>query len=155
MSFKDRPFHERFHSLGNEAEAIFEASYAQGFVRYGLDRPPIHMASLPPFVRFTPDYLTARGAVEVQGFGRDQNAKFRREKLAALGQWHHLIRVDFFIWDSHNKRYGWVRLPDLERRLRMSQLRRFPEGNEYFEVPADELPVLGWTPHGDGLSADR
>lgn len=156
MSFKDRPFHNRFAAMGDAAEGVFERTYPQGWVRFGLNRPPIAMGSLPAFIRFTPDYLTARGLVEVQGFGGDQLAKFKRDKLTALIDWHHHFRVDFFLWDSANKRYAWLRLHDLENYITPHHVAYFPEGTQYFAIPAVELPVVdAWVPYAEPLSADR
>jgi hypothetical protein len=127
--------------MGDEAEGVFEQVYGQGFVRTGLNRPPLMMSMLPEFVRYTPDYLTSKGYVEVQGFGRDQINKFKREKIEALLAWNRHFRVDFFLWDSYNKRYGWVRLQDLVRDFRPHHVQTFPEGKEYFGVSAAELPM--------------
>lgn len=156
MSFKDRDFNSRIGAMGDEAEGVFEEHYPMAWTRFGLNRPDVPMGSLPPFLRFTPDYLTSRGMVEVQGFGRDQIAKFKRDKIEALLEWHHKFRVDFFLWDSTNRRYGWVRLQDLVNSLHNHHVKSFPEGNQYFAVSADELPMASdWVNHGDKLGSDR
>lgn len=156
MSFKDGGFAQRYEQMGDQAEAVFEEHYRQGWVRFGLNRPPLQMGALPPKIRYTPDYLTSKGLVEVQGFGRDQVAKFKRDKIEALLSWHRDFRVDFFLWDSTNRRYGWVRLPQLVTDFRKHHVLQFPEGTEYFAVPAGELPMsAGWVPHGERLGHDR
>lgn len=156
MAFNERSFQKRFEKMGDAAEAVFEETYSQGWVRLGLNRPPLNMGMLPPFIRFMPDYLTSKGLVEVQGFGRDQTAKFKLKKIGALLEWQDHFRVDFFVWDSHNQRYGWVRLPELWAALETAEVRVFEnDGNEYFAVPADELPVVEWVEHGEPLAVAR
>lgn len=145
MSFKDRAFTERLLSLGDEAEGIFESVYSHKFDRYGLNRPGTGLASVPPFVRYTPDYLTSKGLVEVQGFGRDQTFKLKEDKWAALLQWERCSRwrVDLFVWDSWFKRYGWVRLVDLASDTHWVP-GLFPEGKSYRAWEAKWLPVIEW-----------
>lgn len=157
MSFKDQDFSQRLGSLGDEAETIFESVYPAGFVRTGLNRPPLNMQQLPPFIRFTPDFLTTRGLVEVQGHGKDGIAKFKVAKLTALSTWHHLFRVDFFLWDKTQRQYGWLRLPDLLKAVTLDMERTFEnDGNKYFAFPACELPMSGgWVKHGDALAVTR
>jgi hypothetical protein len=153
MSFKDKPFSERFEKLGDEAEGIFEQVYPNNFVRFGLDRPNINLARVPPFVRYTPDYLTAKGLVEVQGFGRDQMFKVKHDKLDALSEWSEQCRVDFFLWDSWNRSYAWLRLGDLADAYDRGEDRCFPEGKSYRAWPAPELPVGEWFSYDDGLAS--
>lgn len=142
--------------MGDEAEGVFEANYPMAWTRFGLNRPDVPMGSLPPFLRFTPDYLTSKGLVEVQGFGRDQLCKLKQDKVVALLEWNRHFRVDLFLWDSTNKRFGWVRLNDLVTNLHKHNVRMFPEGTQYFEVAADELPMASdWVNHGDKLGSDR
>ncbi len=155
--FHEQSFARRFGQMGDEAEKVFEAVYPQGFARFGLNRPPINLTNIPPFVRFMPDYLTAKGLVEVQGFGTDQIAKFKVQKLDVLRQWHRLFRVDFFLWDRTNLRYGWLRLNDLEEAMPWihAELRSFHEGNQYWAIPAANLPVIEWVGSGGDLGAAR
>lgn len=158
MSFRDGNWNSRFGALGDQAEAVFEAVYEQKWTRYGLNRPEVSLAGVPAFIRYTPDYLTNRGLVEVQGFGRDQVAKFKLDKILALCDWHESFRVDFFIYDSYHKRFGWVRFMDAFQACSTSgggELRHFPEGNPYWAVAAEDLPVIAWVNLGDALSSDR
>lgn len=151
MSYKDRPFSERFGRLGDEAEGIFEATYPEGFAAYGLRRPPVNLSTVPPFVRYTPDYLTSKGLVEVQGFGNDQVFKLKVDKYEALVDWNVLsdFRVDLFVWDSSNHQYGWVRLADLALTIASDrfEMREFPEGKPYYAIKAEDLPVIEWVPY--------
>lgn len=152
VSFKDQQFAQRFAAMGDQAEGVFESVYPEGLARYGINRPPINLKNVPEFIRFTPDYLTGKGLVEVQGFGRDQRFKLKDSKLEALRQWHDTFRTDLFVWDSHNKRYGWVRLPELEDALNLHGTADAFDGgaNPYVWLKADDLPVVGpwspWTP---------
>lgn len=143
MSFRDGSFAQRFNGLGDLAESVFESVYDQGFVRFGLQRPPISLSRVPGFIRFSPDYLTARGLVEVQGFGTDQTAKFKLNKLRALAQWDAEFRVDFFLYDSKNEEYAWMRLTDFELWIGSNnpEVDSFNEGNKYYPVRKGDLPV--------------
>ncbi len=148
-AFKDQSWEQRFGAMGDEAEGHFEQYATEtlklGFTRYGLNRPPLKMASLPARVRYTPDYLMSRCFVEVQGLGRDQKFKLKRDKLGALHWWHDL-RVDQFdgvclyVWDSHNQRECMLPLLRLDQAIdQHGSLNSFPEGKSYFELPADEV----------------
>lgn len=146
MSFKDRGWNQRFTHLGDEAEGIFEQVYPQGKAKYGLSRPPVGLKNVPAFVRYTPDYLTAKGLVEVQGFGRDQTFKLKEDKYDALNQWHRIFRVDLFVWDTTNKRHGFVRLHDfMEAWEAHGWWDAFDDGkNPYMALKAEHLPVDAW-----------
>lgn len=137
MSFRDQPFAHRIGAMGDEAEGVFEAVYPEGFVRWGLNRPPINVSQLPEQMRYAPDYLTAKGLVEVQGVGSDQLLKLKVEKYEALRKWGDVMRTDLFVWDSKHRRYAWVRLDDL--RALLGDLRQFPEGKPYWSIPLDAL----------------
>lgn len=156
-SFNKQGFVARSTTMGDEAEAVFERAYPQKWVRFGINRPPINVKLVPPFVRYAPDYLTSKGLVEVQGFGRDQIAKFKLGKLEALTEWNDKFRVDFFLWDSSNQRYGWVRLAELDEALiAHGSAMTFHEGNPYTALRADCIPVVdGWVPLGEPLAAER
>lgn len=144
-SFKDKDWNQRYESMGDEAEAVFEAAYPQGFVRFGLDRPPLRMMDLPTKIRYTPDYLTGKGLVEVQGLGRDRKMKVKLEKLASLQEWAKDFRVDLFLWDRTAERFGFVRLPDLATALyNGGNVGHFPEGKAYLWLHVDDVPVCTW-----------
>lgn len=157
MSFRDRDWDSRVTHLGDQAEGVFERTYPQGFVRFGLNRPPISLKDVPPFIRYTPDYLTSKGLVEVQGFGRDATFKLKTEKLHALTIWHEFFRVDLFVYDSHQKRYGWIRLPEVREHIERgkAQVKQFTEGKLYFAIPATTLPVIEWLEDGEALGVKR
>jgi hypothetical protein len=150
MTFRDQSFATRFAKMGDEAETIFAETYPEGWSKYGLDRPPVQLKDVPAFVRFTPDMLTRKSLVEIQGFGRDQTAKFKNAKLDAVSVWHGLWRVDWFLWDTKNKRYGWVRHHELLNSLdECGWADAFDDGrNPYRAIKADDLPVVDdWVPY--------
>lgn len=138
--------------MGDEAEGVFERVYEhvapkQKFVRYGLNRAPIMVANLSTHVRYTPDYLTAKGLVEVQGFGVDQTFKLKLDKLDALVVWSDYDAVHVFVYDSKFDEYAWCRLYELKVALqRHGDIRTFPEGKPYWALPKALLPVTedGW-----------
>ena len=103
MSFKDQNWEERIETLGDPAENAFRKYAAQGgiaCVKYGLDRPPLDLSRTPSYIRYTPDFLTNNGLVEVQGCGRDQCFKFKHDKLRALLQWQRHHHVDMWLWNE-------------------------------------------------------
>jgi hypothetical protein len=143
--FRDQPLAARKGAMGDLAEGVFEQVYPQGFARYGIDRPPVQVAKLPPFVRYTPDYMTSKGLVEVQGFGKDQTFKLKDEKYDALDQWHLIFRVDLFAYDSTNERYGFMRLHDFVEAWEANGIRgEFDGSKPYMGLRAQFLPVDAW-----------
>ncbi len=102
-TFKDQNWEERVEVLGDPSENKFR-EYASrrglGVVKYGLDRPPVNLGRTTDFVRYTPDFLTDEGLVEVQGCGRDQLFKFKWAKLTALAQWQRHMHVNVWLWNE-------------------------------------------------------
>jgi hypothetical protein len=144
--FSEQNLAARKGTMGEIAEAVFEATYPQGWCRWGIDRPPIQVAKVPAFVRFAPDYLTSKGFVEVQGFGKDQKIKLKHAKYDALNEWHGIFRVDLFFYDSHNSRYGFVRLHDfIDAYEEHGYEGAFDDGlNPFMGLKAEHLPVDRW-----------
>jgi hypothetical protein len=148
MSFKDKDWASRFDALGDEAEQKFEAyckKRRRGFERFGHNRPNLRMDMLPARVRYTPDYLTSKCFVEVQGLGTDQLFKLKLDKHGALHYWNdmrspHFEGVQFYVWDSYRKRECLLPLLVLDEVIgQCAELNAFPEGKAYFEIPADEV----------------
>jgi hypothetical protein len=142
--FKDRPFEQRIAQMGDAAERKFEewcASQGRGFVRYGLNRPPIHVPSIPHRLRYTPDYLTAEGLVECQGLGRKQVFMLKVEKFSCLNFWASIHPVFIFVWDSHKKRHTQIPLDRIRELIDsgIAELDHFPEGKAFFAIPADAI----------------
>lgn len=136
MSFSDQPFHRRIQTMGDIAERKFEDVSEVNFVRYGLNRPPLNMASLPPEIRHTPDYLTSKNLVEVQGLGKDQMLKMKLDKMKALGSWNKMHAVQLFVYDSTNDRHALIEHNDLQKLCRKATIESFPEGKQYYAIPA-------------------
>ncbi len=134
MSFAEKPFGVRIRTMGDIAERKFEERSVVEWVRYGLCRPPIDMSALPPELRYTPDYLTAQGLVEVQGLGQDQTLKVKHDKLEALRWWSKIHPVFLFVYDSHKDRHSLLSLDDLTKRCKESDTESFPEGKPYFAI---------------------
>lgn len=137
MSFHQQSFSNRFRSMGDEAEGVFEEKHEGKFVRYGLNRPPIGMNQMTAKIRYTPDYLTARTLVEVMGVGNDRILKLKSEKAYALQQWNTDMDLELFLWDSKlkdSKSVAWPAIWDLLPDLPMNV---FPEGKQYWEINVD------------------
>lgn len=101
MTFSDQDWDTRLVTLGDPAEKAFEAwcnKRGLGYVKYGLDRPPVRLAQVPPMVRYTPDYLTDEALYEVQGCGRDSVFKFKHDKLVSLHRWTDIWHTRMWLW---------------------------------------------------------
>lgn len=146
-SFKDQAWTRRFGSMGDEAESVFEHVWPKGFVRYGLDRPPIHVHKLPQFVRYTPDYLTSSNLVEVQGFGRDRKVKVKHDKLDSLLDWNAFMPVLMFLWNNADEQWGTIPINKLYNHLLVyGDEDAFDSGrNPYRWCHAAELDMI-WAP---------
>lgn len=140
MSFKDRPFETRFKAMGDIAETAFEENFTSNFVRFGLNRPPLKMSSLPPVIRYTPDYLSSNHLIEVQGLGADQIFKLKLDKLEALSFWNNIHPVLMYVYDSSKKRDALLNWEELTSYCQDAPIDSFPEGKKYYAVPA----VLIW-----------
>jgi len=127
--------------MGDEAEQMFEQVYPRGFVRYGLNRPPISVGKLSLKIRYTPDYLTSSSLVEVQGFGRDQLVKVKLEKEQALHLWNADMPTQFFLWDRTNKRYGYIDIAAMTRSAHAhGALERLDDKRAWF-IPAEDMEM--------------
>jgi len=124
--------------MGDEAEEQFEIAHRGKFARYGLNRPPINMSMVPVLLRYTPDYITSFGLVEVQGVGKDRILKIKKEKADALDRWHKEFSLRLFVWDSTYKRHMTVPWEDIALVLPTLPFDSFPEGKEYWKMDVDE-----------------
>lgn len=136
MSFKDRPFETRYKAMGDIAETAFEENFKSNFVRFGLNRPPLKMSSLPPVIRYTPDYLSSNHLIEVQGLGADQIFKLKLDKLEALSFWNNMHPVLMYVYDSSKKRDALLSWEKLTEYCQQATIDSFPEGKKYYAVPA-------------------
>ena len=87
-TFHQKPWEQRYNEMGDQAESVFEGSSKIAFARYGLDRPGWNIVGMPEMIRYTPDYITPGGFVEVMGFGKDQCLRLKVLKWRALQAWH-------------------------------------------------------------------
>ncbi len=138
--FADQSFDKRFNDMGDLAEGVFEEWSPVNFVRFGLNRPPLAMWKLPPRIRYTPDYLTSDYLVEVQGFGRKQVVHMKLDKWKSLLWWdRNVMPVRLFLHDSHNDRQLMFPIKKLRPLVDKAEVRKFPEGNEYYAINAGEV----------------
>jgi hypothetical protein len=124
-TFHKQSFAGRFGAMGDEAEGAYEAiAQASGwkYVRYGLNRPPIHVASLPARIRYTPDYVEASRFVEVQGGGFDRLVKIKVDKLNSLSWWAAEHPLAWFFW---NRKIGMWSNPTHDDVLQVIAERRY------------------------------
>ncbi len=155
-AFRDQSWSNRYTAMGDAAEGQCVAwldAHDRGWVRYGLDRPPLRMSMLPEFIRHTPDFLTSHSLVECKGFGRDQLGKIKLADWASLISWHKLHPVELFFYDQHNERCIVVPFDKLhqvlahrDKRIQKDQFNDDPP-KPYWAFPADLLAELGET-HG-------
>lgn len=145
MSFKDQSWNSRFAQMGDQAEAQFvdwmENVVKAGYVRFGLDRPPIAVHMLPLKLRYTPDFLTSKRLYEVKGFGRDRIAKVKIENRDALWDWDDDMPTRMFFYNSTDHMAWTVNVNSAE--WRNCDVASFPEGKDYFEVTYGWLDTYG------------
>lgn len=141
MSYKDQPFAHRFAALGDEAEAKFEEVWDKPFIRFGINRPPLHVPSLPERIRHMPDYLCSKELVEVKGFGKDQILKVKLVEYNCMNFWNAMHPLVIFAWDSFQKRHGHFSLGQFTQWINegQAQLAVFPEGKAYIALPAEVI----------------
>jgi len=138
--FANQSFNKRFDSMGDLAEGVFEEWCGVNYVRFGLNRPPIAMWKLPLRIRHTPDYLTSDYLVEVQGFGRKQVVPMKLDKWKSLLWWdRNVMPVRLFLHDSHKNRELMFPIKKLRPLIDAAEVRKFPEGNEYYAIDAGEV----------------
>jgi hypothetical protein len=144
MSFRDQSWNARFEKMGDQAEDAFELvmrKEKRGFLRYGLNRPPLQVHKLPLRIRYQPDYLTTKCLVECQGFGNDQVLKLKVEKLDCMQWWNTVHPLELFVWDSKNERHWFVSMEKLAELRDHAYVRLdwFPENKAYFAIAAEVL----------------
>lgn len=146
VTFHTRDWNQRFQAMGDQAEHIFEEVWPRGYTRTGLNRPPIQLHRLSLRTRYTPDYLTSYGYVEVQGFGRDRRLKIKHEKLSALNQWAGDDKVMFFLYDATTDTWATVDLDVMIAACdQHGEIGAYPEGKTFVAVHADHIPTYdGW-----------
>lgn len=153
-AFHAKPFDQRFLTMGDEAETVYEAVAPLGAsVRFGWRKPKgIDFRKLPDVLKHMPDYYATSGYfVEVVGLGRDGILKsVKVEKYAALKVWKriatilHVNDVLLFVWNSHTHQYlmlPWSQVTTLvARSKRIHGIQKFEVDNkEYHPLPFEWL----------------
>lgn len=145
--FRNRNFDDRLKKggMGDLAEGVFEQVYPKAWDRMGFNRPKTPMQGMAPFIRYTPDYMTYHGPVEVQGFGNDQTAKIKVDKLQALREWDSIQETRLFLFDSKNNRWAMLTIEQVLDLVEddLVVIDSFPEGKQFYAIPASL--VDGWT----------
>lgn len=148
MSFHTQSFNNRFGSMGDQAEAIFDLVYEGKVHELGLNRnwqngDRLYMRQMTPAMRAAPDRMVSDHFAEVMGIGKDQMGKFKDVKVGPLGEWdRHIGPVTIFIYDSFNHRYWEAPLADwVDACERHATRQAFHDGPEYWALPVDHFPT--------------
>lgn len=141
MAFHEQSFSTRFGAMGDQAEAVFEQVYEGGFERFGLNRPNLHMPSLPERIRHMPDYLTSRGFVECKGIGNDDIIKIKVGEFNCMNFWNEVFPLRIFVWSSKRKKYTIMALTEVRRLIdnKHTTLGYFHDGKAYFALEGDSF----------------
>lgn len=139
--FHTQPWASRYARMGDASESRYEETVNRGYVRFGLNRPRIHVPSLPKRLRFMPDYLEAKRFVECVGFGRDGELKLKTAKYDVLRWWETVHPVELFVYDSKLKRHTQVPLSIITELVDRGDVRmdKFHEGNAFYGIDGDVL----------------
>lgn len=151
--YRDQAFSQRFHTLGDTAEAVFDAVHPLGnSTTFGFRRPEgIKFSSIPETFRHMPDRITATYLVEVVGLGRDGILKSLKEtKYEALKFWQKwakeggLLGVVLFVWNSSEKEFLIISWDTVVKEVAYSKrkygIQTFEsDGNTYYRIDYDRL----------------
>lgn len=158
MAFHELSFRQRFATMGDEAEDVYESVRPMGAtIRFGWRRPDgISFQKLPVTLRHKPDYYAQAGfLVEVMGMGKDGILKsLKVDKYEALKVWRKIssyleLDVAFFIWNSHTSQYVTLLWADMVKLVAKSKrslgVQAFDDGNEYYPILWEWLEdVAAW-----------
>jgi len=151
--YRDQSFAQRFATMGDAAESVYEAVTPLGNTcRFGFRRPQgIKFSTFPERLRHQPDFVTASYLVEVMGLGRDGILKSMKvSKYEALkgwdrfAKWLGLMGVMLFVWNSAEKQFLTLTWQDLVKEVAFSRkkygVQSFEsDGNTYFRLDWDRL----------------
>lgn len=152
-NYRDQNFAQRFSTMGDTAEDVFEKKAPLGnCTRFGFRRPKgIKFSNIPAFFRHTPDFITSNYLVEVMGLGRDGILKSMKvPKYEALKEWNKiairggLVGVALFLWNSSERQYvvlPWqVIVDEVAYSKKKHGVQSFPnDGNQYYRLDWDRL----------------
>jgi hypothetical protein len=153
MSYRSQPFHQRFATLGDQAEAVYTDVLPLGnSTRFGFRRPEgIKFSSLPEHLRHTPDFVTATYLVEVVGLGKDGILKsIKVSKYEALKVWSKIAKMlglmglVLFVWNSAERQFLIIAWSDIVAEVAYSKktfgIQKFEnDQNEYYPIPWSRL----------------
>jgi|TARA_R110000796_G_scaffold238820_1_gene359298 hypothetical protein len=140
--FSDLPWDQRYGSMGDEAEGAFEKC-TEGWARFGFNRPPFSIQTLPLFMRYTPDYVTVNTLIEVMGCGKN-GLKLKQEKISALTMWDGQMPVWLWVWSTPKQQYAFMPLKTVTQFIDKGETTfgTFREGKTYFNFKPSLFP---WT----------
>ena len=151
--YRKQPFSQRFHTLGDTAEEVFDTVHPLGnSTEFGFRRPKgLKFSSLPETFRHMPDRITATYLVEVMGLGRDGILKSLKEtKYEALKYWQKwakeggLLGVVLFVWNSAEREFlilDWATVvKEVAYSKRKHGIQSFEnDGNTYYRLDWDRI----------------
>ncbi len=156
MTFRSKPFSQRFTEMGDLAEGIYEQARPLGkTTRWGWRRPKaVSIRHMPENVRHMPDFYADTGyLVEVMGLGKDGVLKsLKVSKYEALKIWRKIadllgLGLAVFIWNSHTSQYvmlDWPEIVKLVARAKKRGVEKFEnDNNEYYPIDWDWIVELG------------
>lgn len=140
--FKDGNFATRVGTMGDTAEGVFDQLNPKHH-KLGLNRPPLYVAGLPRYVRYTPDRLIQDRYVEIMGIGRDQTLKLKIEKALTQISWGEIMPVDLFVYDQSNHRWWQAPLWDwIDPCVQHAKVHSFPDNDKrYWALQAKHFPA--------------
>ncbi len=153
MAFRDQPFGERFHTLGDIAEDVYQQVTPLGSTtRFGFRRPEgLRFSMLPEVVRHMPDFITPTHLVEVVGLGRDGLLKsIKTTKFEALKMWSKIAKMTglmglvIFVWNSAEHQFLIVSWENIVKEVTYSKRKHGvqsfeSDGNQYYQLEWDRL----------------
>lgn len=149
-AYRDLPFSQRFHKMGDDAESVFDRALPLGSAtQFGFRRPQgIKFGTIPETFRHAPDRLTSTYLVEVVGLGRDGILKsIKVTKYEALKFWNKvakdggLLGVVIFVWNSHTKQFAVLSWDSLVKEVAYSKK---TDGVAQFESDGVEYYPIKW-----------
>ena len=140
-----QPFSKRLGQMGDAAEEAYIEHVNPKAWRFGLNRPELHVPSMPVTLRSAPDIMELDHFVECVGIGRDSTAKVRLEKMDALRLWAVIAPVKVFIWNSTKKIWWLIEHQTFENACRMEgELDYFPDnGKPFWRLHSRHFPGEG------------
>lgn len=139
--FRNQPFSQRFHRMGDDAEGAYEMAFPKA-QRFGWQKIRFYMGNMTDEMKHVPDYFDPSSGtlVECVGLGRDGVLKFRATKWGALKFWRKAAKdLAIFVWNSAERSWALVPYPAfaalITRSIDIYGVQAFEEdGNEYHPI---------------------